>query len=745
MKFVSISTIILFGLIISNQKTKLSHTWMFPIVPHPQEIYISDKNLYFTLNSETQFAIGDLSDLQDSCDISELKNFFQMNNLKSIKRVSEQQLIDSDNTIYIFKKLINNPELNKFPILKGFNFTCEYPGPEGYILHVTPHYILLVGHDDQGIYNAIQSLIQIVQKDKESRIYKIPVVTIVDYPDMSLRSAYYGFYLNAMEDDSLIERAYRDFRKISRFKFNMIDLASHHYGHLEMEVPGHPEEKLWQRYARLHQEARRFYLKPIVGGWAKWINTDSEWGADLTTLECIRTSQLVTMKGSNAYVLKLSSGQVAPNVMYNMDTGKSWQKEPVIVSNKNGTILYKEGIDYVINFGEIQSTDYQAYYHTAQKYLHVLFSDVHSGEGEPKGYPLRWGKTFNSPTTLQRLESGRIQDGQEVKISFSYIGPDPWSLIKVRYCRSDARLHKDGPQNYIWRWCTDPIRFWGASDFSIDVDETRVFAWDKRCQDSGKSRSQIWADDISYYYQTIRKSNPLARISIWSDMLDPAHNAIIYNTEEITSIFTEYNMTDIIMIPWKHTIAQESIEYFSNWNFPVMPSCMGETEDGISVAPKWAYWIRHYYSKKNHPYGLMHCHWGYGYNSGKIWDQLATVADHAWSVAPYILHKPVKSVVAGTPIKIIAHFEGDKFVFDGQMIRPGPLSLKNAILYYRTNWMSSFKQVIMTGSNDEYMAIIPDSEVKAGTIEYYISMSDRHNTTTCPKLGNKQPFKIKII
>jgi hypothetical protein len=744
MRYASIFTIILFGLIISNKNLPPSDTWMLPIVPHPQEIFLPDQNLYFTANRETKIIIDKFYDTQDSCDLSTLSDFFQFDDLKNLKIVSERQSLDSSNTIFVFKTLFDNPELNNFPIVKEFNFTNEYPGPEGYFLHITPQYILLAGHDLQGRYYAFQSLIQMIDKDEETGNHKIPVATIIDYPDMPLRSAFYGFYLNAMEDNSLIQRAYRDFKKISRFKFNMIDLASHHYGHLEMEVPGHPEEKLWQRFTRLHQEAQRYHLSPRVGGWSKWVNTYSPWGADLTTLECIRTSQIITMKGSNEYLLEISTAQDAPNVMYDIVTGKSWQKEPLIVTSESGTVVYEEGKDYVVNFGEIQSKDCQKFYNIAPTHLYVLFNKVHYGEGEPEGYPLRWGETFNPPTTIQRLEAGQIQDGQKVRITFSYIGPDPWSLIKVRYCRSDERLHTDGSENYIWRWCTEPVRFWGANDFCLDMDETRVFAWDKRCQDSGKSRSRIWADDIRYYYLTIRKTNPSARISLWSDMLDPGHNAPIYKTDDIASIFTEYDMTDMIMIPWKPSIARRSIAFFAEHNFPLMAACMKSKDAAVISAPEWANWIRHYYRTKKLEHGLMHCRWGYGFDSDKTWQDLATVADHAWSVAPYILHAPVKSAIAGHDIEITARYEGDKWAYDGQTTKSGPLPLLQACLHYRPHSDSSFKQIEMIGHEYMYKAVIPLRDVSGSFIEYYISMRDKHYTTYCPRFKANRTFKINI-
>jgi hypothetical protein len=228
-------------------------------------------------------------------------------------------------------------------------------------------------------------------------------------------------------------------------------------------------------------------------------------------------------------------------------------------------------------------------------------------------------------------------------------------------------------------------------------------------------------------------------------MIDPSHNAPIYKTENIASIFIEYEMTDMIMIPWKHSVARNSIAFFAEHNFPLMASCMKKKDEPYISAPEWAHWIRHYYLSKELKHGLMHCRWGYGFNSEETWDHLATVADHAWSIAPYIIHAPLDTAVIGYDINISAIHEGDKMVFDGQTTRPGPLPLLEALLHYRSHTDSIFKKVEMYGSNNKYTASIPHSKVKGNIVEYYITMTDKNNTTRCPKSSIINTYKIKII
>jgi len=731
---------------LERQSVSIEKAWLLPIIPHPQEIFSKKSISPFIIKANTALIISSRGRGEFDAEVGALNQALNRFDMTALEVRKDTTPLNHENAIVITQFNQSSSELDSLTASLGIRLSDAYPGPEGYILDVSPERALVAGHDRAGLFYGVQSLIQLLSAERASAKSEVnvPSVTILDYPDMPLRSAFYGFYLNALENDSLIQRAYRDFAKIARYKFNRIDLASHHYGHVEMEVPGHPDEQLWQRFAALHQAARENYLQPRVGGWAKWVNTDSQWGSDITTLEGIRTSHTVRLHASRPETLKISSGHVAPNVIYDIETGKSWDAEPVIVADASKGVPFVEGEDYSLNFGEIRSEPYQKYYQTPQTNLEVLFEKVHFGEGEPSHYPLRWGETFNRPTTIQRLPTGKIQDGQEVNIAFSYIGPDPWSILKVRYCRSDTPLHTDGPENYIWRWCTQPVRFWGADAFALDVDETRVFAWDKRCLESGKSRSQIWAEDIDYYYRTIRKLSPTAELFMWSDMLDPAHNAETYGTVGAADLFLKSGMTDVVMIPWKSSIARESIAFFADHGFPVMPSCQDVTERGFSEAPRWAHWLRHYYADSGVKYGLMHCNWGYAFDSESTWQQLATVADHSWSVGPYIVQNSIPGMKQGQPVKFEIRLEGDKLAFDGEQVIDEPLKLTKATVYYRLN-SGEFNKLALAKNGAIFTTSIPADTVTASdSLEYYIEAVSQSYTSRSPKNAPENLYKLRF-
>ena len=713
-----------------NNHSKITNSSRLCVIPHPQEIgYQDDHYRDFTVDSTTLIIMDESSTCSDSIACNILTSTFDKFGLTTLKYIHPNEFHGIRNVIVIGKLYSHHPLLDSLVNCREMLITPPTMKPEEYRIDIDSNFVVLLSRDEVAELFGVQTLIQLIIKSEKANECKIAAVRIRDFPDMPMRGIYYGFQLKNLDDDALLKRGYEDMLKFTKYKFNMIALDNHHYSHLEKEIPGGSGKKYWERFAEIFAFARKYYLQPRVGGWTRWFdNKPSEWNDDISTLEGIRTTQKIIMKGIQDYPLKISSGQIAYKVIHDFRTGKSWDKEPVAVTDESGQIVYKENMDYEITFGQFDSP---------------FYDNVISGEGEPEGYPLRRGESKDSPTAIRRTENSHINDGQAVKVTFSYIGPDPFSTYKFRYCRSDPRLHTDGPNNYIWRWCTQPIDYLDAKIFNLEMDEIRVFGWDNRCLGSGKSRSQIFADDIKYYYKTIRKKAPDAQIFMWSDMIDPHHNASTYATQEVADLLINYGLNDIVMVPWKHSCAEKSINFLINKGFSVMASSQ-EQEGDISIAPLWAKVLRDNFKNRDKLYGLMHAPWKYDYASHDGLERMKTAADHAWSIAPYIIHLPIQKAPQGKDIVITANYEGDKYIFDGQKVREGPLPIISTYLYFRRNDDLEFQKVKMTNNKNRYTAKIPGSIVTPIGIEYYIEMIDKFNTSVSPKSAPKNPYEVIV-
>ena len=85
-------------------------------------------------------------------------------------------------------------------------------------------------------------------------------------------------------------------------------------------------------------------------------------------------------------------------------------------------------------------------------------------------------------------------------------------------------------------------------------------------------------------------------------------------------------MNDIVMIPWKHSCAEKSINFLINKGFSVMASSQ-EQEGDISIAPLWAKVLRDNFKNRDMLYGLMHAPWKYDYASHDGLERMKTAAD----------------------------------------------------------------------------------------------------------------------
>jgi len=230
---------------------------------------------------------------------------------------------------------------------------------------------------------------------------------------------------------------------------------------------------------------------------------------------------------------------------------------------------------------------------------------------------------------------------------------------------------------------------------------------------------------------------------MFSDMLDPFHNAVAYKTEGTIDLLHEYGMNDIVMIPWNYETAGQIIEYFSEKGFSVVASSQNQTK-GRSVAPIWAKYLRDTYQHTDKSFGLLHAPWEYDYDTPEGIKRLRTAADYSWSSAPYIIHTPVKSTSSGNAIEIQAIVQGDDIVFDGSKLKKGSLPVVSANVYYRAIGTITYTVVPMKKDGNNYSAHIPADVFSQTGLEYYIEVADIIHNSVIPHSIPEYPFQIIV-
>lgn len=134
------------------------------------------------------------------------------------------------------------------------------PGAEGYVLHVTPERILVVGCDVRGAFYGVQTLHQLLSRTEDGQVV-VPCLKIRDWPEMKMRGM---MIIPGRRDIDYFKRAVR--RVIARHKCNTIIIGEAGMGFIRWQ--SHPEiavDDAWtpQQLAECVQYARDHFLDVI--------------------------------------------------------------------------------------------------------------------------------------------------------------------------------------------------------------------------------------------------------------------------------------------------------------------------------------------------------------------------------------------------------------------------------------------------------------------------------------------------
>ena len=163
---------------------------------------------------------------------------------------------------------------------------------------------------------------------------------------------------------------------------------------------------------------------------------------------------------------------------------------------------------------------------------------------------------------IRILPGSRIQQGQRLRVSY-YHGMSV-NDGQVSICMSEPRLYD------IWR---DQARrmheLLAPSKYFLSMDEIRAGGSDYACKMRGMTMAQILGDTITRQTAILREANADAEVYIWSDMLDPNHNAHgnYYLVEGDYTGSAEYVPWDLGIVCWYYARRRPSLDFFSGRGF----------------------------------------------------------------------------------------------------------------------------------------------------------------------------------
>ncbi|UCG46728.1 MAG: hypothetical protein JSU94_14630 [Phycisphaerales bacterium] len=168
----------------------------------------------------------------------------------------------------------------------------------------------------------------------------------------------------------------------------------------------------------------------------------------------------------------------------------------------------------------------------------------------------------HNPPPIRLLPQGRIKEGEHLRVSY-YQG------ISVRpgqigICMSEPKLYE------VWTEQAKLIhKHLAPGKYFLSMDEIRTGGTCQACKERNMTMAQILGDCITKQTQIIRGVNPKAEVLIWSDMLDPNHNARdkYYLVEGDFAGSWKYIPKDLIIVCWYYNKRNTTLRFFSSLGF----------------------------------------------------------------------------------------------------------------------------------------------------------------------------------
>lgn len=242
-------------------------------------------------------------------------------------------------------------------------------------------------------------------------------------------------------------------------------------------------------------------------------------------------------------------------------------------------------------------------------------SDIVRREGTPLAIESRdrdrifvEGRDFKAIRCLRKLEyvslppGSSIREDENLEIS-CYKTP----YVSHGYGRQ-VSLCMSNPTLYDY-WEAQARRLYEVVKFDrilLSMDEIRNGGGCLSCRERGSSMAEILGDCVTRQHAIFKALDPKIEVMIWSDMLDPAHNARD-NYYGVVGDFTgswNYVPKDLTIMCWYHKIRDNSLGFFSEQGFPTFGAAYYDADD-LTNSREWLVSLR----KTPNARGIMYTSW----------------------------------------------------------------------------------------------------------------------------------------
>lgn len=167
--------------------------------------------------------------------------------------------------------------------------------------------------------------------------------------------------------------------------------------------------------------------------------------------------------------------------------------------------------------------------------------------------------------TIRLLSGSRLRDGQVLRVTY-YHGVSIHEG-QVTICMSEPKVYE------IWRRQAALIqKHLAPRRWLLSMDEIRAGGSCQACKNRKMTMAQILGDCLTRQFEMIRDVNPEAEVFVWSDMLDPNHNAHdnYYLVEGDFGGSWKYVPKDLRIVCWYYDKRKESLAHFSSLGFKTL-------------------------------------------------------------------------------------------------------------------------------------------------------------------------------
>jgi hypothetical protein len=366
--------------------------------------------------------------------------------------------------------------------------------------------------------------------------------------------------------DSLVQHGGRASLRLENFTSN-----PHGHGRVMQEVQVRPHRcyriSLWVKTEGL-EPARAFKIQVLAGNRAlapRAFNLEptSDWRKltmvfNSLDLESVRL--YAGMWGGRAGRLWLDDWtleEIGPlNVLRRPGT-------PATVRSDDGSTVYSEGTD----FAPLEDPRFSAH------------------------------RTDREAPRLKILPDSRIRDKQRLKVSWYHAQVINSSQVTV--CMAEPQLYEIF--DHEAKLLAERLR---PRRVFLNMDEIRMGGTCEACR--GRNMAELLGECITRQTQILRRHIPGVEIYVWSDMLDPNHNALgeYYLVNGDFTGSWKHVPKDLIIAVWGGAPREKSLRFFSNEGYRTLVACYYDADDLNDVTG----WL-HAAQKTPNVRGMMYTPW----------------------------------------------------------------------------------------------------------------------------------------